>query len=149
MSKKSAIGEYAYYVHYHASNFVKQQRLPSENYLSNYIVSKVQQETSKYRSKISVNQKRDFANLISALMGRQSSSTEFTASQIQQLRQGIVDSLEHGFKSSDIVDWATGRVFGARKISDPSKKYSGAKHYLTESQIQTLIKKFHFFVFFT
>ena len=141
MSKKSAIGEYAYYVHYHASNFAKQQRLPSENYLSNYVVSNAQQETRNYRSKISLNQKKDFANLISSLMGRQPPSADFTESQLQQLRNGIVTSLGNGFNSNDIVDWATGRVFGARKVSESSKKYTGAKHYLTESQIKALIKQ--------
>ena len=135
----SAIREYAFYVHYHASNYVKQQKLPGNNAISNYVVNRINLFANQYQSKVSTKQKQDFADLISALMGRTTSSN-YSPSDIKNLQDSIVDSLESGFvQGLDEVEWETGRVIGNRIRK--GKTYKGATRYLTESQLQNLQSK--------
>ena len=134
---KSAIGQYAYYVHYHAQNFTKSNKMQSTA-LSQYAREKARNVANEYRSKVSDQQKQDYIELVSALMKRRTIDDP-KAAELSQVQDAIIDSLSHGFdKSIDKVDWERGIVGGIR---EGGSSYHGARRYLTSDQIDRLSKQ--------
>lgn len=113
---RSAISKYAYYVHYYASNYVKHEKKISGNELSNYAMSRVAAKASKLPSKISRNVKQEYANTISAMMGRNvTGDTKFDSKDYNM----IIEALSEWF------DEELNPKNGESKIIPKIEKYSG------------------------
>lgn len=139
---KSAISQYAYYVHYHAQNFTKSNKMQSTA-LSQYARDKARNVANQFRSKVNDYQKQNYVELVSALMKRRTvnglTTDRLTAAELSQIQDTIIDSLSHGFdKSIDKIDWERGIVGGVRHTGS---SYYGARRYLTNDQIDRLSKQ--------
>ena len=138
--QKSAIGQYAYYVHYHAYNFAKSNKTLGDTYLSSYARETAVGISDKYKSTWSSEQKKSFANIVSALMNRTDSlDTGYTTSDVKEIQDAITKSLQNGFKQAvDIADFTTGKVVST---GQGGKSYSGARKYLTQAQLARLLEQ--------
>ena len=134
----SAIGKYLYYVHYYASNY----KTPSSNLLSDYAKSKVRASSGKLQTNISVKRKQEFANLISALIGKDSGSSNLTSSEIANTKTVIEDMMinqvNEYVKSAGFIS-QTGAVLSGNSTSKgTSGGASRQKRYLSIDQLENL-----------
>ena len=139
----SAINKYAYYVHYFAANFERQQKLPSETALSNYAIQRVRSLSGNLKSGISKEVKQEYANTISALYGRGITDTQLTNIDVQKAQaalEGILLEQIKEFTTADKIQWKTGRVLNGQPQGDLIKQGAGIKQtqYLTEQQLENL-----------
>ena len=140
----SAINKYAYYVHYYASDFSKQQKLPSGEALSNYAVQRTRSLAGNLKSGISKKVKQEYANTVSALYGREvTNTTKLTPQDIQKAQTAIEQILTTQttqFTSNDKIDWLTGRVLSGNPQGGTVQTNASIKQtqYLTEQQLENL-----------
>lgn len=136
----SAIGEYGYYVHYNALNYLNKDYYSdvknNGNYFSNYAVRKLRHVPS---SGLTAAQKRKFGNVLDALMSRQQAEG-LTTNNINKIQQTIVDYVNNTTKSKIAnqaeINTYTGEVL--RKASLPEIATNALKE---GSEKQGLLKK--------
>lgn len=140
----SAINKYAYYVHYFASNFVKQQSLPGSNALSTYAIQRTRSLAGTLKSGVSKQVKQEYANTIAALYGRQVTTANLTQQDITKAQNAIEQILmtqTTQFTSNDRIDWLTGRVLSGDPQGNTIQQGTQSMkqtQYLTEQQLYNL-----------
>ena len=136
----SAIGDYGYYVHYNALNYLNKDYYSdvknNDNYFSNYAVRKLRHVPS---SGLTAAQKRKFGNVLDALMSRQQAEG-LTTGGVEKIQETIVDYVENTTKSKIVsqaeINKYTGEVL--RKASLPEIATNALKE---GSEKQGLLKK--------
>lgn len=140
----SAINKYAYYVHYFASNFTRQQKLPSQNALSSYAIQRVRSMSGTLKSGISSQVKQEYANTISALYGREiQNGVQITAQDVKKtqvaLEQILTEQVKE-FTTADRIQWKTGRVLNGKPQGKLIQRGASIQQtqYLTDQQLLNL-----------
>lgn len=140
----SAINKYAYYVHYHASSFIRQQKLPTANALSNYAIQRVRNQAGILKSGISRAVKQEYANAISELYGRNlGKDAKLTSADIKTAQDTIENILltqTKQFTTNDRIDWLTGRVLSGNPASSSLENAAMIQQtqFLSEEQLYNL-----------
>lgn len=155
MAKKekrtSEINKYGYYVHYLASSFIKQQKLPQANELSNYAIQRTRSMSGVLKSGISADIKRRYANTLSSLYGRNISNnneTNLKEKDLTELHNIVGDILDTQVKGLDDAKakilWESGRIVSGEKTSSSIKSTGGktkkGQRYLSVANISQLNK---------
>jgi len=139
----SEINRYAYYVHYTATGYIKQQSLPIDGSLSAYAIKKVQNRSRQLSTRISKDVKEEYAKTISMLYGRKSGSQVSLEEQqwknfYDGLMKVLIDKEFLGVTSSTFMQKETGRLLSSSK-SGKGKKIK-KRQYLTKNQILELFE---------
>lgn len=137
----SQINKYAYYVHYLASNYEKQQKLPGKGALTEYAIKKVNARAALLHSGISPAVKQEYANTIGALYGQNTGSTKIIDDS-NRFYNILTDILNERFdlatnkatleKESGKISQTGGSSKSIKNLNKTTQKY------LTEAQLKEL-----------
>lgn len=148
---RSAISKYAYYVHYLASKFIKQQKLPQDLAFTNYAQTKVQNRAKRLQTNVSVEDKKHYATFLSALYGRNDSpdssqsTAQYTSADLTNLYDAVTQWVTNSVdpKYNLIFDRYSGQVFNDTTMGSPMQVLTTAgdiptHRYLTLNQLKEL-----------
>lgn len=136
----SEINKYAYYVHYRAERYLKQQSLPKDGAFSNYAQQKIQTRANLLTSKLSRQTKEEYAKTISALYGRNSGSKINISQEWNKFYKSLMEVLDEKFTSvtgETYMIKESGKII-SRGRTDRQVKQTVQRQYLTIDQLKNL-----------
>ena len=139
---KSAIGKYAYYVHYSACNYMRKEGNLPNGELSRYAIRKVQDRAKTLKSNISKKTKEEYAKTISALYGRKTDS-KYKLPDWNAFSNSLLEILKEKYDSvtdSAILLKESGRLIASGRSSRSRQKKLIERRYLTQNQIKELVQ---------
>ena len=106
----SAISRYAYYVHYHAVNAVKNAPIKSDTYFSEYALYKLSEPRILANSGISKQTKRELADMIEGLHDASKLKADVDRDKVWNDIRDLLNRQWNGIWANARLDEATGRV---------------------------------------
>lgn len=138
IAARSAINKYAYYVHYTAAGFEKQQSLPSENALSEYAKKTIGTRAQALKTDVPASEKTRYAQAIQMLMGTDSVNKNQWPIFQKELEEILAKEFQESWTSTTRLQRGGRVTANAAQSNRKQTRQVAGRKYVTAEQIGAL-----------